>query len=155
MLSTSARTNYLYQSSTFVESQIPVAASLLLNASFLPCSTSDLTISALCLRGCCWSVLDTTISNSLRDHMELSSFEQSANSSELLATFSGYFFVPCDASPQQLGESGFTCLSQESLRIREEPTKSSRTLGACLHGGGEPQIGEVTCGGSLHLSCKP
>ena len=25
---------------------------------------------------------------------------------------------------------------------------------ACLHGGGEPQIGEVTCGGSPHLSCK-
>ena len=27
-------------------------------------------------------------------------------------------------------------------------------LRACLHGGGGPQIGEVTCGGSLHLSCK-
>ena len=25
---------------------------------------------------------------------------------------------------------------------------------ACLHGGGEPQIGEVTCGGSPHLSRK-
>ena len=25
---------------------------------------------------------------------------------------------------------------------------------ACLHGGGEPQLGEVTCGGSPHLSCK-
>ena len=25
---------------------------------------------------------------------------------------------------------------------------------ACLHGGGGPQIGEVTCGGSPHLSCK-
>ena len=24
----------------------------------------------------------------------------------------------------------------------------------CLHGGGGPQIGEVTCGGSPHLSCK-
>ena len=23
----------------------------------------------------------------------------------------------------------------------------------CLHGGGGPQIGEVICGGSLHLSC--
>ena len=25
---------------------------------------------------------------------------------------------------------------------------------ACLHRGGGPQIGEVTCGGSPHLSCK-
>ena len=29
-----------------------------------------------------------------------------------------------------------------------------RGLRACLHGGGRPQIGEVTCGGSPHLSCK-
>ena len=28
------------------------------------------------------------------------------------------------------------------------------TFRACLHGGGEPQVGEVTCGGSPHLSCK-
>ena len=28
------------------------------------------------------------------------------------------------------------------------------SLRACLHGGGGPQIGEVTCGGSSHLSCK-
>ena len=27
-------------------------------------------------------------------------------------------------------------------------------ISACLHGGGGPQIGEVTCGGSPHLSCK-
>ena len=27
-------------------------------------------------------------------------------------------------------------------------------LRACLHGGGEPQVGEVTWGGSLYLSCK-
>ena len=27
-------------------------------------------------------------------------------------------------------------------------------LWACLHGGGEPQIDEVTCGWSPHLSCK-
>ena len=25
---------------------------------------------------------------------------------------------------------------------------------ACLHGGGRPQVGEVTCGGSTHLSSK-
>ena len=28
------------------------------------------------------------------------------------------------------------------------------TLGPVLHGGGVAQIGEVTCGGSPHLSCK-
>ena len=28
------------------------------------------------------------------------------------------------------------------------------SLRACLHGGGGPQIGEVTCGGLPHLSCK-
>ena len=27
-------------------------------------------------------------------------------------------------------------------------------LRTCLHGGGGPQTGEVTCGGSPHLSCK-
>ena len=27
-------------------------------------------------------------------------------------------------------------------------------LRACLHGGGRPQMDEVTCGGSPHLSCK-
>ena len=27
-------------------------------------------------------------------------------------------------------------------------------LRACLHGGGGPQVGEVTRGESLHLSCK-
>ena len=32
--------------------------------------------------------------------------------------------------------------------IRDEP------LRACLHEGGEPQVGEVTCGGLPHLTCK-
>ena len=27
-------------------------------------------------------------------------------------------------------------------------------LMVCLHGGGGPQVGEVTCGRSPHLSCK-
>ena len=27
-------------------------------------------------------------------------------------------------------------------------------LRTCLHGGGEPQISEVTCGRTLHLTCK-
>ena len=29
-----------------------------------------------------------------------------------------------------------------------------RGLRACLHEGGGPQVGEVTCGGLPHLSCK-
>ena len=29
-----------------------------------------------------------------------------------------------------------------------------RSLRAYLHGGGGPQVGEVTCGGSPHLTCK-
>ena len=32
--------------------------------------------------------------------------------------------------------------------IRDEP------LRVCLHEGGEPQVGEVTCGGLPHLTCK-
>ena len=28
------------------------------------------------------------------------------------------------------------------------------TFRACLHGGGRPQVGEITCGGSPHSSCK-
>ena len=31
---------------------------------------------------------------------------------------------------------------------------STAPIRACLHGGGGPQIGEVTFGGSPHLSCK-
>ena len=31
---------------------------------------------------------------------------------------------------------------------------ASCDLRACLRGGGGPHIGEVTCGGSPHLSCK-
>ena len=30
----------------------------------------------------------------------------------------------------------------------------SPLLRACLHGDGGPQVGEVTCGGSPHLTCK-
>ena len=30
----------------------------------------------------------------------------------------------------------------------------SKALRVCLHGGGGPQIGKVTCGGSPHLTCK-
>ena len=31
---------------------------------------------------------------------------------------------------------------------------AGNTLRACLHGGGGPQVGEVTCDASPHLSCK-
>ena len=31
---------------------------------------------------------------------------------------------------------------------------SQLTLRACLHEGGKPQVGEVTCGGLPHLTCK-
>ena len=34
------------------------------------------------------------------------------------------------------------------------PVPCEPSLTACLHGGEGPQIGEVTCGGSSHLSCK-
>ena len=37
---------------------------------------------------------------------------------------------------------------------RIDKFSSQLLLRTCLHGGGEPQIGEVTYGGSPHLSCK-
>ena len=37
--------------------------------------------------------------------------------------------------------------------MNETDTARSNNIRACLHGGGGPQIGEVTCGGSPHLSC--
>ena len=33
-------------------------------------------------------------------------------------------------------------------------TKNEKAIRACLHGGGGQQTGEVTCGGSPHLSRK-
>ena len=38
--------------------------------------------------------------------------------------------------------------------LHDYNVKLQRLLRACLHGGGEPQIGEVTCGGSPHVSYK-
>ena len=37
---------------------------------------------------------------------------------------------------------------------KEEPEKQFYRLRACLHEGGGPQVGEVTCGGLPHLTCK-
>ena len=34
------------------------------------------------------------------------------------------------------------------------PEYTVHLLRTCLHGSGGPQIGDVTCGGSPHLSCK-
>ena len=36
----------------------------------------------------------------------------------------------------------------------ETDSKTQSTLRACLGGARGPQIGEVTCGGTPHLSCK-
>ena len=38
--------------------------------------------------------------------------------------------------------------------VQTGPNVLHASLKACLHGGGGPQIGEVICGGSPHLSCK-
>ena len=40
------------------------------------------------------------------------------------------------------------------LTVHQNHVDNNVKLRACLHGGGGPQIGEVTCGGSPHLSCK-
>ena len=45
----------------------------------------------------------------------------------------------------------FPLLIEKSRRIEQHSQQDSW---ACLHGGGVPQIGEVTFGGSPHLSCK-
>ena len=44
--------------------------------------------------------------------------------------------------------------NSSGLRLFFELPRRCPRLRACLHGGGGPQIGEVTCGGSLHLLCK-
>ena len=44
--------------------------------------------------------------------------------------------------------------NSSGLRLFFELPRRCPRLRACLHGGGGPQIGEVTCGGSPHLSCK-
>ena len=48
-----------------------------------------------------------------------------------------------------------TFCSSEGGRIPHRPYILRDTyLRTCLHGGGGPQTGEVTCGGSPHLKCK-
>ena len=53
----------------------------------------------------------------------------------------------------QVRGRGTTC--QQKVKERDTfSVKNAIQLRACLHGGGGPQIGEVTCGGSPHLPCK-
>ena len=40
------------------------------------------------------------------------------------------------------------------IRYQNSISTAGWKLRACLHGGGGPHLGEVTCGGSPHLSCK-
>ena len=47
----------------------------------------------------------------------------------------------------------FTCIRKCQF-IKGMKMYSQTPLRDCLHGGGGPQVGEVTCGGSPHLSCK-
>ena len=58
-----------------------------------------------------------------------------------------HFSSCCD--PQQATRE----LKQQQQQQQRERQKSNR-LRACLHDGGGPQIGEVTCSGLPHLSCK-
>ena len=50
----------------------------------------------------------------------------------------------------QLPMRGYNTLLFHGRQKKRKPL----SLGACLPGGGGPQIGDVTCGGSPHLSCK-
>ena len=45
-------------------------------------------------------------------------------------------------------------LGEIMLVVNKSNSKGCLTLRARLHEGGGPQIGEATCGGSPHLSCK-
>ena len=76
-----------------------------------------------------------TISNSLSDLTERSSrgeLKRLEDRCHLLIGIAGYVLWVLrggrDASLTLLGESGFVCLSRESLKIGKRPRKSSRTL---------------------------
>ena len=58
------------------------------------------------------------------------------------------FFMPNNSYP-------FILHTSYTLRCRHISSLLMVTvIRACLHEGGVPQVGEVTCGGLLHLSCK-
>ena len=48
------------------------------------------------------------------------------------------------------GTVQISLLEKEKVKIN----RIANRLKACLHRGGGPQLGEVTCGGSPHLTCK-
>ena len=60
-------------------------------------------------------------------------------------------FFSTRTSPNEDGTAIFTCSSEPHGCLAATGIKAVR---ACLHGGGRPQVGEVTFGGSPHLSCK-
>ena len=51
-------------------------------------------------------------------------------------------------------KSLFLCVNRRPFRYGFSAGSKAIWFRACLHGGGRPQIGEVTWGGSPHLSCK-
>ena len=68
----------------------------------------------------------------------------------------GYYGAPCHPCP---GPFGNACYGNGKvlyiwIQINVVSVRGLLSLRACLHGGGGPQIGEVACGGSPHLSCK-
>ena len=74
------------------------------------------------------------------------------------------FLVPVRCLPRSSRSMHFGDMSETNPGARTTCPETHRSLGtrqaktqyfrACLHGGGGPQIGEVTCSGSPHLSCK-
>ena len=64
---------------------------------------------------------------------------------------------PCPHSQKgssSIEEKMFSKVTLPSTLINFFLQKMFARLRACLHGGGGPQLGEVTCGRSPHLSCK-
>ena len=51
-----------------------------------------------------------------------------------------------------LANLGWSC--QDNIRQITVTIKLRASLRACLHEDGGPQVGEVTCGGLPHLTCK-
>ena len=75
-----------------------------------------------------------------------------------LVALSLLFYVICTSVPSEELCFCFRRLKCSMLMIHF-PIKilghlQKQSLRACLHEGGGPQVGEVTCGGLPHLSCK-
>ena len=70
-------------------------------------------------------------------------------------------FIPqINVVPRSLSLSLFAFVGKRSgydyqqIKARARGRSDIAQIRACLHGGGGPQIGEVTCGQSPHLTCK-